>query len=125
MCPQNPSLNRGDWNDLEEKVRKWAKRDSAIIVVCGPIIPKRPKTIGHGKVAVPTAFFKVVLSPYGGQTSAIGFIMPNEKCNAPLKTYVRTIDEVEAATGFDFFAALPDDVEQSVEAGYSLDYWNL
>lgn len=125
MCPQNPSLNRGDWNDLEEKVRKWAKRDSAIIVVCGPIIPKRPKTIGHGKVAVPTAFFKVVLSPYGGQTSAIGFIMPNEKCNAPLKTYARTIDEVEAATGFDFFAALPDDVEQSVEVGYSLDYWNL
>ena len=51
--------------------------------------------------------------------------MPNEKCNAPLKTYARTIDEVEAATGFDFFAALPDDVEQSVEAGYSLDYWNL
>lgn len=25
ICPQNPNLNRGDWNDLEEKSRQWAK----------------------------------------------------------------------------------------------------
>ena len=26
ICPQNPNLNRGDWNDLEEKSRQWAKK---------------------------------------------------------------------------------------------------
>lgn len=125
MCPQNPSLNRGDWNDLEEVVRKWAKRDSAIIVVCGPIVSKRPATIGHGKVAVPKAFFKVVLSPYSKHPSAIGFIMPNEKGNNPLRSYAKSVDEVEDVTGFDFFSSLPDDLEGDVEARYDLSNWNL
>ena len=26
ICPQNPNLNRGDWNDLEEKSRQMAKK---------------------------------------------------------------------------------------------------
>ncbi len=125
MCPQNPSLNRGDWNDLEEVVRKWAKRDSAIVVVCGPIVSKRPVTIGHGKVAVPKAFFKVVLSPYAKHPSAIGFIMPNEKGNNPLRSYAKSVDDVEQATGFDFFSSLPDSVETVVESHYDLKYWNL
>ncbi len=29
ICPQNPNLNRGDWNDLEEKSRQWAKKYGA------------------------------------------------------------------------------------------------
>lgn len=124
MCPQNPSLNRGDWNDLEEKVRSWAKRDSAIIVVCGPIVSKRPKKIGNN-LAVPEAFFKVVLSPYGKNPQAIGFIMPNEAGNNPLSSYAKSIDEVEALTKMDFFSVLPDELENRIEAGYNLKYWNL
>lgn len=125
MCPQDPSLNRGDWNDLEEKVRKWARRDSAIVVVCGPILSKRPETIGRGKVAVPKAFFKVILSPYSQSPSAIGFVMPNTSGNNPLRSYAMTVDEVERLTSFDFFSALPDSLEDAVEAKCDLKYWNL
>lgn len=124
MCPQNSSLNRGDWNDLEEKVRKWARRDSAIIVICGPIVPKRPQTIGN-KVAVPEAFFKVVLSPYIERPAAIGFVMPNKEGNKPLYYYARTIDQIEEITDMDFFSELPDSLEEEIESQYDLKYWDL
>ena len=32
--------------NLEEKIRDWAIADSAIIIICGPIITRQPKTIG-------------------------------------------------------------------------------
>lgn len=124
MCPQNSSLNRGDWNDLEEKVRKWARRDSDIIVICGPIVPKRPQTIGN-KVAVPEAFFKVILSLYGKTPAAIGFVMPNKEGNNPLSHYARTVDQVEEITDMDFFSELPDSLEDEIESQYDLKYWDL
>ena len=40
MCPQHPQLNRRGWKNLEEKIRNWAIADSAIIIICGPIIVK-------------------------------------------------------------------------------------
>ena len=64
MCPQHPQLNRRGWKNLEEKIRDWAIADSAIIIICGPIVAKQPKTIGKNKVVVPQQFFKVVLSPF-------------------------------------------------------------
>lgn len=124
MCPQDQALNSGDWNELESKVRGWAKRDSAIIVVTGPIVSKRPATIGN-KVAVPEAFYKVVLSPYGKRVEAIGFIMENRQQNLPLKNFAMTVDEVEKRTGLDFFHMLPDSVEDEAESRLDLGYWNL
>lgn len=124
ICPQNQNLNRGDWNDLEEKVRSWAKRDSAIIIVCGPIVSKRPQKIGNN-VAVPEAFFKVILSPFKKNPQAIGFIMPNKAGNNSLSHYACSIDKVEEITKMDFFSAMPDDIENKIESTYSLKYWNI
>lgn len=125
ICPQLHNLNAGDWKELEEKVREWAVKDSAIVVVSGPIVSKKPKRIGVNKVAVPKAFFKVILSPYAHPPQAIGFIMNNEKCNKPLRKYAVTVDSVEVVTGIDFFPTLPNEVEEKVESKYKLDYWRL
>lgn len=65
ICPQHPELNRRKWKDLEDKVREWAVADSSIFIVCGPIMNKESHTIGKNQVAVPTRFFKVILSLYG------------------------------------------------------------
>ena len=43
MCPQHPQLNRRGWKNLEEKTRDWAIADSAIIIICGPIMKNIPK----------------------------------------------------------------------------------
>lgn len=125
ICPQVHALNAGRWNDLENKVRKWAQRDSAIIVVCGPIVPHDYSTISEQHIAVPRHFFKIVASPYSNPPRGIGFIMPNEDIDEPLYTYAVTIDQVEAATGIDFLYALPDSLENHIEQHIDLQSWHL
>lgn len=117
ICPQEPNLNRGDWNDLEETCRKWAKKYGRIYIACGPIYQsKSVKRIGNNKVGVPDAFYKVVLMNVDKDPLAIGFVFPNTSGNHPLEQYVTTVDEVEAITNIDFFPALDDAVENRIEA---------
>lgn len=123
ICPQAPGLNRGDWNEMENACRSWARENGDIYIVCGPILYKvRHKTIGKHKVVVPEAFFKVVLC-MRGTPKAIGFIYKNGDGNRPKGDYVNSVDEVERITGFDFFQSLPDDVEKALEATADLDEW--
>lgn len=123
MCPQHPQLNRRGWKNLEEKIRDWAIADSAIIIICGPIVAKQPKTIGKNKVVVPQQFFKVVLSPFVNPMRAIGFLFNNEQAVEPLSTYVVTIDSIERLTNMDFFASLPDEIENKIEAEANYFQW--
>lgn len=123
MCPQNGNLNRGDWNEMEQACRRWAKEYGGVYIVCGPILYKgKHKTIGKNKVVVPEAFFKVVLRT-GENPKAIGFIYKNAEGNRPKGDYVNTVDEVERITGIDFFPSLPDDVENKVEATADIADW--
>ena len=123
MCPQNARLNNGDWKELEEKCRKWAKRYGDIYIVCGPLLYNRKhQTIGRGQVVVPEAFFKVVLC-LSGKPKAIGFVYKNADGDRPMGDYVNTVDEVERMTGLDFFPALDDEVELAVEAQCDIKDW--
>lgn len=123
ICPQDHGLNIGDWNEMENQCRRWAVKYGEIVIVCGPILYKtRHKTIGQNKVVVPEAFFKVVLRMQP-EPEAIGFIYKNVGGDRPKGDYMNTVDQVERITGYDFFPALPDDVEKKVEATASLDNW--
>lgn len=125
ICPQAKALNTGAWRNLEESCRRWAQRDSAIFIVCGPILTD-PITeyIGKNKVAVPSRFFKVVLAPYAKPARAIGFIFPNSAIKGGMQAAVVSVDSVERATGHDFFSQLPDSIEDIVEAQADLHLWN-
>lgn len=127
MCPQSHNLNGGDWNDLEIKCRKWAEKYGKIYIVCGPVFNssshnKHRKAIGHNKVAVPDGFFKVVLC-MEGKPKAIGFYYENDDGHAPMPSYAQTVDTIEEMTGMDFFPALPDDVEDRIEAEADFKLW--
>ena len=115
MCPQNHILNVGDWNEMENQCRRWAREYGEVYIVCGPILFKQKhKTIGKNKVVVPESFFKVVLRMQPSP-KAIGFIYRNTDGNRPKDAYVNSVDEVERITGMDFFPALPDDIENEIE----------
>lgn len=125
MCPQARSLNNGAWRLLEEKCREWAINDSAIVIICGPIFSdKQCKYIGASEIAVPESFFKVILSPFSNPVKGIGFIMSNGYVEGGLQKSAVSIDAVEEATGYDFFSALPDDIEDEVEASCNFLKWN-
>lgn len=124
MCPQDHAANAGRWKTVEEMTRRWAVRDSLLIIVAGPVITDlMPRTIGDG-VAVPERFFKVILAPAANPPRAIGFIMPNAYTPDGVEALVHTVDQIETITGYDFFSALPDDVENRVEARADFRTWN-
>lgn len=128
ICPQDRSLNAGQWNDVEQLCRDWAHKYGDVYIVCGPIFDSTsPATIGKTdrmQIAVPDRFFKCVVV-LGDHPQGIAFVMANQPGNTPLSSYCVSIDEVEAITGYDFYPLLPDDVENEVEAQCAPQQWNL
>lgn len=125
MCPQLHDLNGGAWERLEEKERTWAKRDSAVMIIAGPIYNEDDgQYIEKSKVRIPGAFFKVLLAPYLDEPRGIAFVYPHMSCPGNMADYATSINEVEKITGFDFFSELPDEIEDKVEASYSFTDWN-
>ena len=127
MCPQNHNNNAGDWKDLEELVRDLATAYGNVYVCCGPIVTDASHTIGDvRKIVVPQSFYKVLLRKKSdGRWTAIGFVMDNAPANRPLMTYMLPVDEVEQLARIDFFCQLPDSVEASVEADYTVADWTV
>lgn len=124
ICPQNHGLNGGRWNSLEQACRRWAKRDSALVIIAGPILSDRiTETIGRGQVSVPKRFFKVILAPYVDSPRAIAFVMPNTPTRDGLESMAMTVDQLEQITGFDFFSALPDSIEHQIESSINFHKW--
>ena len=125
ICPQHPNLNQRGWKKLEDKIRHWAVADSAIIIVCGPLVNDSCRKLGANEVVIPHAFYKVILSPFLTTPQAIGFIFKNEQATEPLLSYVVTVDSVEVVTGIDFFSALPDGIENLIESVVDISRWDL
>lgn len=125
ICPQTHKLNSGSWKKLEEKCRVWATADSAVYIVCGPVLTDEiTERIGASEVAVPRRFFKVIIAPYADPPRGIGFIMPNAAVPGGMQQAACSIDEVEAVTGMDFFSALPDSLENLIESQANFHQWS-
>jgi endonuclease G, mitochondrial len=125
MSPMAPEFNRGIWEHLESRVREWAGENGELYIVVGPVFADSTQVIGKDGVAVPRAFFKVILDYRQPDYKGIGFIMPNEASSLSIDTYAVTIDSVEKATGIDFFPALPDTLELSIEGSLLPASWGL
>ena len=125
-CPQDEDLNNGMWNTLEKKCRTWARRHGKVYIVTGPINGNnRYGTIGDSDVVVPDAFFKAVLMQDKGTWHSIAFVMENRSYNENMQKCAMTVDELEELTGFDFFAAMDDGIEEKTEGIMSFKVWKL
>ena len=123
VCPQDRGLNSGVWNRIEIDCRRWAKKYGDVYIVCGPVLLNREhETIGTNMVVVPEAFFKVILC-LQGTPKAIGYVIRNNEGKKKRDMFINTVDEVERITGYDFFPALPDSIEDEVEASADISVW--
>ena len=114
ISPQDPSLNRGRWSDLEAKVRSYIRNEAdTLFVVTGPVFIGKVESVGNGKVTVPTLFCKVIYCPGRG---GIAFLLPNQKIKSDIKSWQVSIDLVEAITGIDFFPQLPEELQNEIES---------
>ncbi|MFT7234223.1 MAG: endonuclease G [Cyclobacteriaceae bacterium] len=122
MSPQLPGFNRGIWKSLETLVRAWgiSAQSGQDMIITGPILLEKCETIG-ANVTVPCAYYKIYVDM---QTNcAIGFIIRNESSSAPLSTFTVSIDDIENATGLDFFWQLEDTIEDDLESQLDLSNW--
>lgn len=127
IAPQEHYFNGGIWRELEQNTRRWARKKGKLYVVTGPIYQSQtPKRIGKNKVAVPDAFFRVLLNPDEYNLQGIAFLIPNAMSDEPLEKYQLPIDSVEVLTGLDFFAELLlDSLEEAVEAEFDPSNWPI
>ena len=128
ILPQRHDLNAGPWLRLEEYCQRLAQKEGReLYLMAGGVFTagKAPETIGKG-VAVPDAFFKIVVVVDRGQgapavnesTRVIAVIMPNTTgiMDSGWATYRTTVDDVERRTGYEFLSAVPEAVQRVVEA---------
>lgn len=123
IVPQEGDLNEFPWQKLESHARKLVYRGGETYTIAG-VYGDKGKL--KDKVTVPTNCWKVIVVFTRGQsvntikidTQIIAVDMPNLDGieNEPWTRYVTTIDAIEESTGLDLLAALPDDVENAVEA---------
>jgi len=123
VCPMHKALNEGGWAKLEEKVREWTARDSALLVFTGPIVNDGDTTLAGGRVTVPGSYYKVVMAPCTRPMRAIAFIYPNGYSGGRLRQYAVSVDQVERKTGLDFFPCLSDEEQRRIESPVNLDAW--
>ena len=123
ICPMHKALNEGGWAKLEEKVREWTARDSALLVFSGPVVSDSDTTLPGGRVKVPGAYYKVIMAPCVRPMRAIAFIYPNGYSGGRLRQYAVIVDEVEQKTGLNFFPCLPNEEQERLESPVNLDAW--
>jgi endonuclease G, mitochondrial len=124
MSPQVAEFNRGRWAELEDVVRQYVIRNNTqVYVVTGGVLKPGLKKIQRGinKVSIPEQYFKVALDITNQR--AIAFLMPNAACEYPVMHYACSIDSVEALTGINFFASLPDEEETKLESSFDMNRW--
>jgi endonuclease G, mitochondrial len=123
ITPQKHGLNAGLWKKLEQKIAgNYPGRFGEIWVIAGPVFGPRPTRLQR-RVAVPEAFYMIVVDESDGRVRAEALLFPQEPAEPGLEPYLVTIDEIERRTGLDFLSALPDDAENTLESKKAARVW--
>lgn len=125
ITPQDHNFNAGVWNRLEQEVRYWAKKYDGVFVVTGGVLKDKTTTIGTEKVTVPSSFYKIVYDRSGNHVRMIAFLMSHQESEAPLYSFVTSVDHIEELTGIDFFPKLDDATEAKLEASSVYKHWSF
>ena len=124
MSPQHPSFNRGVWKRLESKVRSWCAESDSLFVTTGPVFNTIFGVIGPNKVAVPGAYFKVIIRFKQNTKEGIAFLLPNTSSKNLLETFVYSIDSLEKVVGIDFFHHQNEEFQRNIESSMDIAMWD-
>lgn len=131
ILPQAALNNQQVWLAFENFLNDQANAGRDVYIVAGGEYAGNPTTLkGEGKVAIPDFTWKIAVVMPGGQGLAgvtsrqsmqvYVVRMPNLLSTATggsnWQQYQTTVDAIEAATQYDFLAALPDAIERVVES---------
>jgi DNA/RNA endonuclease G (NUC1) len=129
IIPQASDQNQGPWAQLENHLGDFARLQNREVYVIAGVAGNKGSLKNLGLVTIPTHTWKVALILPRDQgladvddyrdVEAIAVIMPNDPGvrNVPWQDYLRSIDDVEALSGYDVLALLPDAIENAIESG--------
>ncbi len=132
ICPQAPTHNQNMWNNFEQYTRKLIDQGNEVYIIMGNYgkggtgSSGRKTTINNGKITVPAHIFKIILVLPNGENDisritktirVIAVDTPNDEAAGTddWGNYRTTVDAIEAATGFNFFAKIPEDIQLALE----------
>lgn len=130
MSPQLGTLNGGLWSRIEGEVRQWVicRKADELYVMTGPIYggsktklaaPDQNDTVKSNgqphRVLVPEWYYKIVYDPQANQSLA--FIVPNNETavGKDMKSFIKTIKDVEDSTGLSFLTGLGSRLQHQQE----------
>ena len=122
ISPQTAAFNDGIWHRAEKLVRRWADKYDSILVVTGPVLEQDlPQFTGRDgtRISIPRRFYKVVYDPV--RRMGIALIIDHCDSDRPPVSFAVTIDDVERATGIDFFPGIKN--EKSIESTLCTKCW--
>lgn len=123
ISPMKRDFNAGVWNRLEMRVRKWAKKYDSVYVITGGILKKGLPSIGYEAVAVPEAFYKIIVRGGPKDFRTISFLIPHLETDKPLNNFQVSIDLLEGKTGIDFFQDMDDEQQDLFEKEVNQSRW--
>ncbi len=139
MAAQSSGFNGLDtaWTDLESRERGWGGTGlDTLYSVSGAVLRTVDgnESVRHTTsrdddkpIAVPNYFYKALVKRFAsGHLRGIAFWLPHGSYPRDIQASdAVSIEEVERLTGLDFFAALPDDLEEIVEGECDPSLWGL
>lgn len=128
IIPQAADNNQGPWASMENYLGDQARLQNKEVYVIAGVAGSRGTLKNEGRITIPAQVWKVaVIMPRDrglgdvdsyDDVQVIAAILPNEAGirNVDWRTYQTTVDAVEALSGYDLLARLPDAVERIVES---------
>ena len=119
MIPQTSQNNQGLWATFETYCRNLASGGSEVLITCGPG-DFGTTSISNG-MKLPGSVWKVVVVAPSGTALASSKVTPacrviaiktpnTASVGSSWASYITTVEEIEAATGYTFFSSLPTSV---------------
>ena len=131
MTPQIANLNQQTWASVETRERNWASGSDTLYICAGGTILKE-SDISHYTAAssmpVPKYNFKVILRKKAvtGTYDAIGFWFENRYYGRTVNASdVKTVSQIEALTGINFFYNLPQAIQDEVKNQFNPSAWGI
>ncbi|PYF76047.1 DNA/RNA non-specific endonuclease [Pedobacter nutrimenti] len=132
MIPQAPNNNQQTWANLENYTRSLVTAGNEVYVICGSYGTGGTgsnggvtTTVDNGNVTVPSNVWKIIvvlpngnndLSRISSSTRVITVNTPNtNSINQDWKTYRTSVNAIETATGYNFFANVPASVRTALK----------
>ena len=138
IAPQRPSLNRGPWREMEQRICDlWTAKYGEIWVVAGCYTPKDARErarVGKTSIDVPENFYMVIAAQTADAVRVLAVDLGQPRASwrdegRRLRRWtwpshaIVSVDELERRTGLDFFPDMQKSLQMSLEADVPTRLW--